>query len=125
MASLSWKVLVYKKFSLPAIPSTAIASSVAAAVPPSHTSPHSTPAAWTSHAVVWLDCHLLDLHILTVAVDLTLGQEAVGSVLLVEGDEAEVLGLGVLAPVNRSLDLDNVAVLQEGRKNEKSVQFHF
>ena len=60
-----------------------------------------------------------------MAVDLTLGQEAVGSVLLVEGDEAEVLGLGVLAPVNRSLDLDYVAVLQEGRKNEKSVQFHF
>ena len=60
-----------------------------------------------------------------MAVDLTLGQEAVGGVLLVEGDEAEVLGLRVLAPVNRSLDLDNVAVLQEGRKNEKSVQFHF
>ena len=51
----------------------------------------------------------------------TLLDQLPGRLLSRKGDEAEVLGLRVLAPVNRSLDLDYVAVLQKRKRKISSV----
>ena len=68
--------------------------------------PNASPA-------VRLDCHLLDLHFLALDVDRGLLEQLVGRLLLVVGDEAEIFGLVVFAPVDGSLDLDDVAELGE------------
>ena len=104
------------------VPAAATAPSTAATTAPSaaaaaHSAAAAAPAAHAAAHAVALDGDLLDVHVHPVEVDGSLLEQGVCGLFLVEGDEAEVLGLVVLAPVYRPLDLDHVSELGEVRSD--------
>merc|ERR1719454_2306400 len=95
--------------------STAAIAAHPAATTSTHASAHTTAH---HHATVGFDSNFLDLHFLSIDNDGTLFEQSVCRFLLVEGDEAKVLGFAVLAAVNWPLDLHNLTVLAEMLTND-------
>merc|ERR1719471_2791857 len=96
--------------------STAAIAAHPAATASTHTSAHTTTH--THHAAVGFDGNFLDLHFLSVDNNSTLFEQSICWFLLVEGNEAKVLGFAIFAAINWSLDFHNLTVLAKMLPND-------
>merc|ERR1719471_1730245 len=97
-------------------PAASPAAAVSTATAATHASAHTTPH--THHAAVGFDGNFLDLHFLSIDNNSTLFEQSICWFLLVEGNEAKVLGFAIFAAINWPLDFHNLTVLAKMLPND-------